>query len=200
VVLARTVCSVEGRPLRCAMGNFIRCRVTHFVYLDVIGNYFTCKGMVAVHRQLAVLDPGNTEHPGFALVVLELDFSTYVSEFMGHIFKVIGKGQFRLVLAKALFRAEFNADFIALGAAFERLFDFFDYLAVAAVNVIHGHIDALNYIVVFVSNGVGEGNELVSFNRISHGIEDNWLIVMFMSRHFRIQYSNRTLCGYSPAL
>ena len=72
---------------------------------------------------------------------------------------------------ETFFRAEFDADFITQCTAFQCFFHFVDNLAVTPMNIIHGHVDAFQDLIMFICDGVGEGNELVLLYGICHGVK-----------------------------
>ena len=161
---------MQRRRLHGAIGYFIRCRITHGGYLDVVGNHFTCKWMIAINGELAVLDVRHPEHPGFAFIVLKLDLGADVPEFRRDIIDMIDEGEFGLVFTKTLIRAEFYADFVTLCTAFQCFFHLVDDLAVTSMNIINRHVDAFQDFIMFIGDGVGEGNELVPLDSICHGV------------------------------
>ena len=69
--------------------------------------------MIAIDGEFAIFDSGYSEHSGFTFIILKFDLGPYVPEFRRNIVDVIDEGQFRLMFTETLFRAQFNADFIA---------------------------------------------------------------------------------------
>ncbi len=125
--------------------------------------------MVAIHRQLAILDPGHGEGTRIPLVVLHLDLGAHVAKLLRHVFQVIGEGQGGVMRTEGLVGFQHHLDAVTHCGSFQRIFDLFDQIARPAMYIADGIIDLLHDVTCFIVNLVDNGNHLVLANhRVRH--------------------------------
>ena len=147
---------MQTRRIGHAIDEFIHAGVTHVLDKDIEGDDLAGERMVTVDRELAILDPSHTEDLRCSLIVLEFHFGADVLKLGRHVGDVVGKSQFRLVLAESLFGADADIDLVTMAVAFQRPLDFFDQLAVSTVDVIDRQVDAFKRISGFIGESVSQ--------------------------------------------